>query len=64
MNFLITGAAGFLGSHLANQLAREVERIAQMSEKNGLSANQSSQAATHLEAMASALKTSVDHFKV
>src|SRR5664280_3600157 len=23
MNFLITGAAGFLGSHLANQLARE-----------------------------------------
>ena len=51
-------------SAAANQLAREVERIAQMSEKNGLSANQSSQAATHLEAMASALKTSVDHFKV
>jgi len=51
-------------SSAANQLAREVERIAQMSEKNGLSANESSQAASHLEALASTLKISVDHFKV
>ena len=27
MNFLITGAAGFLGSHLANQLAREGHQV-------------------------------------
>jgi UDP-glucose 4-epimerase len=27
MNFLITGAAGFLGSHLANQLAREGHHV-------------------------------------
>ena len=27
MNFLITGAAGFLGSSLANQLAREGHQI-------------------------------------
>jgi len=27
MNFLITGAAGFLGSHLANQLAREWHQV-------------------------------------
>ena len=27
MNFLITGAAGFLGSSLANQLAREGHQV-------------------------------------
>ena len=47
-------------SAASNQLAREVERIAQMSEKNGLSASDSSQAAVHLEALAQSLKVSVD----
>ena len=51
-------------SSTANQLAREVERIAQMTEKNGLSAQESSDAASHLEGMAATLKTSVDRFKV
>lgn len=51
-------------SSAANQLAQEVERIAQMTEKNGLSAKESSQAASHLEGMASTLKISVDRFKV
>ena len=51
-------------SEASNQLAREVERIADMTEKNGLSAQESSEAASQLEAMAAALKASVDRFKV
>ncbi len=51
-------------SAASNQLALEVERIADMTEKNGLSAKASSEAATHLEAMAATLKASVDRFRV
>ena len=51
-------------SAASNQLAQEVERIAHMTEKNGHSAKDSSEAAVHLEAMASTLKASVDRFRV
>ncbi len=51
-------------SEASNQLAREVERIADMTEKNGLSAKESSEAATQLEGMAATLKASVDRFRV
>ncbi|HUW35977.1 MAG TPA: methyl-accepting chemotaxis protein [Rhodocyclaceae bacterium] len=51
-------------SSAANQLAREVERIAQVTESNGVSAKHSSQAADNLKAMALDLKTSVDRFRV
>ena len=51
-------------STASNQLAREVERIADMTEKNGHSAKDSSEAAVQLEAMAAALKASVDRFRV
>ena len=48
----------------ANQLAQEVEKIAQKSEKNGFLAKQSSGAAQHLEEQALMLKQAVDRFKV
>ena len=48
----------------ANQLAQEVEKIAQKSEMNGALAKQSSAAAQHLEEQAQALKLTVNRFKV
>ena len=51
-------------SQAANQLAREVEKIAQKSEKNNLLARLSSGAAAHLEEQALSLKLAVDRFKV
>ena len=48
----------------SHQLAQEVERIAMMTEKNGASAKDTSEAAARLEGMAAALKAAVDRFRV
>ncbi len=51
-------------SSTSTQLAQNVERIAQMTEENGASAKESSQSASHLEELATIMKTAVDRFKV
>ena len=51
-------------SSASTQLAQNVEKIAQMTDENGASAKESSQAANGLETMAMTLKVSVDRFRV
>jgi methyl-accepting chemotaxis protein len=46
------------------QVAANVEKIAQMTEENSAAAAASSDTAIHLDSMSSALKDSVAHFKV
>ena len=51
-------------SSASGQIAGNVEKIAQMTEENSAAVNEVFNAANHLESLASALKTSVDQFKV
>jgi len=48
----------------SNQIARNVEKIAQMTEENSAAVNEVLQAANHLEGLSATLRTSVDQFKV
>ncbi len=48
----------------SNDVAKNVERIAQMTEENNAAVLQSSSAANHLEQLATSLHSSISHFKI
>jgi methyl-accepting chemotaxis protein len=48
----------------SNDVAKNVEKIAQMTEENNAAVLQSSTAANHLEQLASSLHSSISHFKI
>jgi methyl-accepting chemotaxis protein len=51
-------------SMASNDIAKNVERIAQMTEENNAAVLQSAAAANHLEQLATALHSSISHFKI
>jgi methyl-accepting chemotaxis protein len=51
-------------SSASNDIATHVEKVAQMSEENSTAANQSAQAAKHLEELADRMRTSMANFRI